>query len=192
MSQNKTSTSTNQFDPQSMNRYQGAQNALISKASQMWQDPFSNPMYNMGLQMQMNAANTLNAGVNRNAMSNFQMSGMGNLTGGARASLLSGLSRQSAGTRQQGFFNNFQNAQSNMWNSASLLSSIQPLGTGQTNVQKTSGLGTWLPQLAGAAIGAGMGMMTGGMTGGGGKTPMGGGFGSGQMPSQLNGLMPPG
>lgn len=201
MSTQKTSTTTNQFDSQSMNRYQGAQNSLASKATQMFQNPFSGPQYAMGLQQQNNASNILSANANRNAMSNMNMSGLGGLTGGARASLLSGLSRSASNTRMQGFMNNFNTANQNMWNSASLLSSIQPLQTGATNVEKTSGTGTWLPQLIGAGVSAGMGVATGGMsslskgisnTVGGLTSPFGGGFGSGNMPSQLNGMSSPG
>lgn len=144
-------TTTTNFDPNSMQRYQSAQNTLMGTYSQMVQNPYSGPAYQMGLQQNLRSANTLNAGNMRNAMQNYNMSGFGNLTGGARASLLSGLSRSASGMRQNAFFNNFNTATANQQFGASVLGQMQPLVTGQT--QKTSGLGTWLPQVLGAGLG---------------------------------------
>lgn len=157
-----------------MSRYQGAQNTLMSTWSPMVSNPFNNSQYNMGLQMQTNTANQLGMNAVQNAMRNFNMAGTGDLTGGARASLLSGLSRQTSNLRQQGFMSNFQTAIGQQQFGTNVLGNMQPLQTGNTQVQKTSGLGTWLPQL----IGAGLGFATG-MGGGGGLGSLFGGGGSG-------------
>jgi hypothetical protein len=162
MSKKTVTTQTNQYTPQATT----AQNTLSSTYNPMVANPYSGKAYNMGLQQNMQTANQLSANATRNAMQSFQMSGMGNLTGGARASLLSGLGRSASGLRQQGFFNNWNTATANQQFGASVLGQQSGQLSGTTGTQKTSGLGTWLPQVAGAALGIAGGFASGGASGG--------------------------
>ena len=157
MSKTTTTQNTNQYTSSAT----GAQNTLSSTYTPMVKNPYSGANYNMGLQQNTNAANSLGMNAVRNAMQNFNMSGSGNLTGGARASLLSGLSRQTSGMRQQGFFNNWNTATANQQFGANVLGQLSGQLAGTTSTQKTSGLGTWLPQLIGAGIGVAAGFATG-------------------------------
>src|SRR5260221_14633306 len=109
MSKKEVTTNTNQYTSGATQ----AQNTLASTYNPMVANPYSGSAYNMGLQQNQNAANTLGMNAVQNAMRNYNMSGMGGLTGGARASLLSGLSRHASGLRRQGFFNNWDTATAN-------------------------------------------------------------------------------
>jgi hypothetical protein len=163
MSTKKVTTNTNQYTSQATQ----AQNTLSNTYTQMVQNPFSGPQYQMGLQQQMNAANQLNANNIRNSLNAANMAGAGNLTGGARMSLLSGLGRQASGTRQQGFFNNWNTAVSQQQFGANVLGNLSGQLAGSTSTQTTSGVGTWLPQILGGALSFGTSLLNGGGTGGG-------------------------
>jgi hypothetical protein len=114
-------------------------------------------------------------------------------------------SRANSGMRANlGFLNPMQNAFTAQQNAMQLGSQYRPLQTGGTQTQTQGGLGSWLPQLAGAAIGAAGTAMTGGMSGGGGgggmfnyrgqATPTSGGFSPllGGMPTSSGGYNMPG
>ena len=139
-----TTQQTNQYTPQAS----AAQNTLSSTYTNMVRNPYSGPNYQMGLQQNLGAANTTNSNAIQNAMSNFNMSGLGNMTGGARASLLSGLGRSATGTRMGAFFNNWNTATANQQFGANVLGGLSGQLSGSTQTQTKSGLGTWLPQVA--------------------------------------------
>lgn len=183
MSTKKESTTTNQYDPQSLNQFHGWTGSLYSPLQQLFNNPTGSPFFNFNLQQNQKAASGLAGRGMSNALLNFGRSGFGTLGGGMRQSLLAGLNRVGSGLQYQGWANTMGQAQSDRWNAAGLGSSLfQPLQTGQQNVQKTSGLGTWLPQvlgagasIAGAFFGApGIGAAFGGSGGG---APNAGGLG---------------
>jgi hypothetical protein len=154
MGTKKTTETTRKFDPQSMGRYQGWQGFLFPKLQSLFADPFTNPFFQLNQQFQAKAASALAGRNMQNALLNFMRSGIP-LTSGAATSALNQLGRYGSSLQFQGLQNAVNQAQVDRWNAASLGSSLfQPLETGQTTVQKTSGLGTWLPQVltAGAAI----------------------------------------
>ena len=182
MGKTTTTQSTNQYTPQAT----AAQNTLSNTWSPMVQNPFNNPQYNMGLQQTQNAANQTSMNAIRNAMQNFNMSGMGNLTGGARASLLSGLGRSATANRMQGFFNNWNTAIGQQQFGSDVLGGLSGQLAGQKTTQKTSGLGTWLPQVAGAALGFAAAPFTGGASLLGAAGAMGAGGGGGSNPNGQN------
>jgi hypothetical protein len=164
MSTNKTTTTTNAYNPQGMANYNAYQGTLPSILQGYAQNPFGNPFYQLNLGNNMAAANTTNMNNFQNAMSNFNMAGMGGAPSGARTQLMNQLTRGASGINANAFFNAASNAFQNQWNAMGMMNSFQPLQTGGTQVQKTSGLGTWLPQLAGAALGGAMDFATGGMS----------------------------
>lgn len=167
------------FDPGSMQRYQSWGNQMFGQLGNMFQNPLGSPFFNQNMQASSRAATSLAGRNMSNSMLNYGRSGIGagSMFGGARNALLSQLGRYSSGMQFQGFNNAVNNAQTNMWNAGQLGSSLfQPLQTGgtfhgtnsNTQTQSTGGLGTWLPQLAGAALGAATGGL-GGAVGGIGK-----------------------
>lgn len=163
---NTSSQSQNmQFNPVA----QGAYNSMVGSGSnvlnQYMQNPLSNPMYNLGLQQSMKGASQ--AGQNNMGALQSQMktSGMGGTAGQGF---------QTAQTAQMGRANQAMSSQANMANVMQALQrqmsatgmgmsfSPQMTGTSGSSQSQTStgGLGTWLPQLLGAAGG----MMTGGLS----------------------------
>ena len=156
MGTKKTSTTTNQYDPSSMNRYQGWQGSMYPQLQNLFSNPLASQFFNLNSQQQMKAATSFSGRNMQNALMNFGNTGVGSglSSSGMRNQLLSGLNRYGSQLGYQGFMNAVNQAQSDRWNAASLGQSMfgQPLQTGQTNVQKTSGLGTWLPQVAGAGL----------------------------------------
>jgi len=64
---------------------------------------------------------------------------------------------------QLGFLNPVQNALGMQQWATNAAESYKPLQTGGTSTESTGGLGTWLPQV----LGAGLGAVTGGLGGGG-------------------------
>jgi len=215
MGTKKTSTTTNQYDTQSMNNYHSWQNFMMgggafnnplfnaaTKGGQgaaqagggfgglmgLVANPFSSPFFNLNLQQQTKGASALAGRNMQNALLNFGRTGFGTgATGGMRTQLLSGLNRMGSGMQYGGFMNAVNQAQSDRWNAASLGSSLfsNPLQTGQQNVQKTSGLGTWLPQVVGGALAIGAAPFTGGasLAGLGSLMGKGAGMDSGYTPS---------
>jgi hypothetical protein len=160
-----------------MNRYQSWAGGMLGPLQSLFQNPTGSPFFNFNLQQGQRTASGLAGRNNFNALQNFNRSGIGggSLGSGARMQLFGDLGRQASNLGYQGWAGAMGQAQSDRWNAASLGSSLfsNPLQTGQNNTQQTSGLGTWLPQLAGAALGGlsglgGLGKLFGGGGGGGG------------------------
>lgn len=173
MSTKNTTTSQNQYDPQAMNTYQGLQGGLGSAIGGYMNNPFSNPFMQTQMQMGNQQANLYGGTAMSNISRNMTASGMGGSNNPAALEMMNNQMRATSGMRANlGFLNPMQNAFTAQQNAMGLASQYRPLQTGGTQTQTQSGLGTWLPQLAGAAIGAvGMGM-TGGMSGAGGGGSM--------------------
>ena len=157
MGTKKTSNTTNQYDPASMNRYQSWAGGMLPQLQGLFNNPTGSPFFNFNLQQGQRVASGLSGRNTFNALQNFNRSGIGggSLGSGARMQMFGDLGRQASNLGYQGWAGAMGQAQSDRWNAASLGSSIfsNPLQTGQKNTQQTSGLGTWLPQLAGAALG---------------------------------------
>lgn len=168
-----------QFNPASMKLYQqylaGIGPQVLNFASQ----PYTNPQYLLEQSMGQNMANTLGQRGVANVMNNMSSMGFGNMPG-FQQSLLANAGRQTMGLQSQAWQNAFRNAGARQQFAMGLGASFQPLMTGTNSnfanqqTTQTSGLGTWLPQVAGAALGA----FTGGLGGGLGSMMGGGGGGS--------------
>jgi hypothetical protein len=163
MSTTKTTTNTNQYAGNSLGNYNSWASQLMPMLQGMMSNPFGSPSFNMNLQQQTKAANALGQRTMQNSMQSFGSQGLGT-TGGAMASLMSKMGRYGSNVQMQGYNNAFNQAQSNQWNAASLGSNFfgNPLVTGNTSTEKTSGLGTWLPQLLSAGLGFAGGALSGG------------------------------
>lgn len=165
------------YDPTSLGQYQQFWQLATPLLTGMATNPFTSPSYQLNLSQATQAAHQQGSMAMQNALANLNTAGMGQTNSGLRAGLLSQLGRYGSNLGYQGFLSAVNQAQSNQWNALSMLGSRTPLVTGQTGTSKTSGLGTWLPQLAGAAISG----LTGGLTGG-----LGAAVGAGA--SQLNSM----
>lgn len=162
MSTKKTTTTTNQYDPSSMTFFKSLQPQMqAGYASDMQLDPTKSNAFNLGLQQQVAAAR----GANRTQMSNIAgnalFAGGGNLSG-IQASMLAAGGRAVAGRAANAFTTNYLNYDTMRRQEMMQASGIKPLQTGQTQVQQTSGLGTWLPQVIGGAAQIGLAAATGG------------------------------
>lgn len=155
------------FDPGSLSTYQNLIGAGGKNLISQMQNPFGNPMYQLGAAQTQQGAQQLGQ-QNMNVLGqNQRVSG---LTGNAGAGWLgaqramTGRSNQSM--RSQGNIQNIMQALQRQMTATGMGMSFSPLATGQSSsgqqTQTTSGLGTWLPQLLGAGLQAGLGFATGG------------------------------
>jgi hypothetical protein len=151
---------TNQYSQSGMNAYNAFQPQLQSVLGGYASNPFGNPFYQLNLSSNMATANRQSGQMNQNALSQFNMTGMGGAPSGARTSLMAQLGRYGSSLNAGAFQSAASNAFTNQMGALNTMAGYRPLQTGQT--QQTTGLGTWLPQLVGAAAGIGMGVATGG------------------------------
>lgn len=162
---NSTNSTSFQYDPQSMDAYHKNISQWLPTAQSWFNNPYGNQMFQQesGIGMS-NAAQIGQRGMD-NVLSNANALGYGN-NGAMTAGLLQRGTNATNRLQGQAFQSSIMNANSRASQGLQAASSFQPLMTGsnstgsQTSTQ--SGLGTWLPQVAGMAIGAGMGAMTGG------------------------------
>lgn len=174
---------TSQFEPGSMGTYKGLQSGLGSLLGDQMSSPYGNPQFQFERQMGQQNANLQNQ-TNQNQLGqNFLASGMGGGQGNPAFQEL--MSNQMRGGTQnsamQGFINPTQLANQRQQFYSQLAQAYRPLQTGQTGVQSTGGLGSWLPQLANMGFGLATG---GGFNPGGGQM---GGPGGGQINPFMSG-----
>lgn len=200
-----SNTSTLNFNPAAQNIYNQLTGSGGSVLSGYMNNPFGNAMYQMG-------AGQSQKGAQQAGSNNIQALLQNMLTGGIGGQ--SGQGFQTAQMAQTGRANQSISSQANISNVMSALQrqmaatgmgmSFSPQLTGQSGnfsqQQTTGGLGTWLPQLLGAGLGAATGGLFGGMGGGGGFGSVGGvsnpGLGSpsympGGTASAIGNIIPP-
>lgn len=172
-----TSQQSGVFAPAGManyNQFQGAGgNALMQYMSDPMQSTFFNQRVAMGNQNLFNLFNRNN----QNIMNRASLFG-GNQMPGFLQNQLTQSGYQLSGAQAQNFNQNLFYADQARQNAMYQGLNYRPLQTGSTGTQtqQTSGLGTWLPQVAGMGLSAltmGMGGMPG-MGGGGGAASFGG------------------
>lgn len=161
MSTKKTSTTTNQYDPSSMNTFQMFQPTIGAGLMDYFKNAgkLQNLWFQQAVQQNARVGNRMNSNVLANATTGGW--GGGNLPAFLQATLARN-SRAVSGMNSNAFLQSlFQTDANKKW-ALNSMQSYQPLQTGQTNVQKTSGLGTWLPQVLTAGAGLAMAPFTGG------------------------------
>jgi len=158
--QNKQTSSTS-FDPTSMGVFQGFQPQYSQAMSSEVTDPYSNMFFNKQLGMQNQSIATGNQNNMEALLQRAKALGI-NPNSPAYFSQLNQLQRQMQSQRAGGFNDLLLQAGQFRQNALQNMGGYRPLVTGGTQTQQQSGLGTWLPQLAGAAIKGGMAMATGG------------------------------
>lgn len=136
------------------------------------QNPFSNPFFQTQQQLGTRQAQQLGGTQMSSLLHNMLAGGMaGGASSPAGLEMLQNQARANTGLQANlGFLSPVQNALQQQQYYSGLASGFRPLQTGQTQTEKTGGLGSWLPQVAGMALGAAGGLFGGG-AGGGGGTP---------------------
>jgi hypothetical protein len=155
---NTTQSSIN-YQPQSLQQYNSFWSMASPILNSLIQNPYANSNYNLNLAQATQAAQKSGTMATQNALSNMTASGM-NMNSGVGASLMSQGSRYTSNLNYQGFLAAANQAQSNQWNAMGVQAGKQPLSLGGTTNQTTSGLGSWLPQVASLALGAATGGMS--------------------------------
>lgn len=165
----KTSQS-NQYDPTSMGVFKGLQPGLQSTLQGYMTNPFGNPFFQTQQQMGTRQAQNLGQTGMSNITRNLTASGFGGGSSSPFAmEMMQNQARANSGLQAQlGFLSPVQNALGMQQFATGLASQYRPLQTGQQTTEKTSGLGTWLPQVAGLGMSFLPGGQFGGMFGGGG------------------------
>jgi len=186
MSTQNKQTSTGQFDPTSMGVYQGLQSQFGNAISSEINNPYGNMAFNTQLGMMRQQQGASGASQNQATLQRMQAMGV-NPQSAFFQSQMGKNQRQQMASTGQGYNNLLLQAQQLRQSAIGQAGSYRPLQTGSTQVQQQSGVGSWLPQVLGGALGIAGGAMTGGMSsmfGGGGGGGMGAfSMGGGQNPS---------
>jgi hypothetical protein len=154
MGTKKNTTSTNQYNPASLNDYQTLATQSGAQLGSQISSPYNNSVINnqratVAPMVAAQRANTSSTSAN-------QMGALGT-SGGSRYSGYAGASatRFNAGTTAQASNNLLLGAVNNRNTALGAAMSFRPLQTGGSQVQSTTGAGTWVAPLIGAA-GAGL------------------------------------
>ncbi len=170
------------FDPASMKAFQGLQPAFANLLLQYLNEPARKTQEQLRIGQGEYAIGQAFGRQQENLVQNALALGMPSAVApGYFQSQLARSGRARAGASAQNVIQNKFFTDRSAQALLPLAAAYRPLQTGGsfqsqgTTTAKTSGLGTWLPQVASAAIGAAAGAATGGAAGGGGFT------GTGQM-----------
>jgi hypothetical protein len=164
MSTKKTSTTTNQYNQPSMTAFNSFQPQIQANWGQDMQlDPTKSSTFNIGLQNLLRG----NASIKSRNMSNLFSNSIpqGSLGGAFQQSQIAKIGRQSSAMDSAGINTNFLNYDAMRRQTVAQAAGFRPLQTGQTTEEKTSGLGTWLPQVIGMGAQVGLMAATGGFSG---------------------------
>ena len=179
MSTKKTTTASQAgvFDPGAMQQYQSLTGAGGQALSDEIRNPYGNMFFNQQLGMQRRQIGQGFQQGQQALQQRAQAMGI-NPSSPAYFSQLNKLQRQMQSEQSQGYNQLLLGASNIRQGAISQAMNFRPLQTGQHGVQteQSSGLGTWLPQVAGM----GLSLATGGMSG------MGAGGGMGAFGPQMS------
>jgi len=165
----KTTTSTSQqyqYNPAAMSQYNSLQPTFGNTVQSEISDPYTNMFFNKQLGMGRQAIAQQQASANSALLQRSRALGFGS-NSPLMAQQLLGLQRQGMSNQSNLYNNLLLQAGQFRQQALGMAGSYRPLQTGMTGTQtqSQSGLGTWLPQLVGAGIGAATMGMGGGMGG---------------------------
>jgi hypothetical protein len=167
--QNRTQ-STNQYNQGSMGVFNQLQSGIGANLQDFMNNPLQSSFFNTQLQMANRANQLRGSAMNQMLLQNSRTGGYnGNLPAFLQSQLARN-QRQMSANQSNSFNNLLLGANQLRFGATQAAQGYHPLQTGQTQVQSQTGLGTWLPQVAGAAIG-GLTMGLGGGMMGGGQSP---------------------
>lgn len=162
MGTTKTDTQTAQYDPGSKALFGGLTGALGQTLPGFITSPFQSPQF--GLEQQMGTRQAQNLGQTgvSNLLRNMTTSGLfGGASSPAGLEMLQNQQRANTGLQANlGFLSPVMNALQRQQFAMGLGSQYRPLQTGQKQVEATSGLGTWLPQVTNLGMGLATGWMS--------------------------------
>lgn len=150
---NKTSNA-GVFNQQSMGQYNQLQSGIGSNLQDFMNNPLQSSFFNTQLQMAQRA--NMNQQSSRNQMVN-QNATVGGFTGNTPAFLQSQMAnnaRTASANNSNSFNSLLLGANQLRFGATQSAMGYKPLQTGSNTTQSQGGLGSWLPQLAGAALGA--------------------------------------
>lgn len=171
--QTQSQTSTINYNPAGMATYNAFQPLIQSNLTEYMKNPLQSSFFAQQAGLGMKAAQAQGSAGMQALLRNLpSMAG-----GGASASspfvqsLIARNARATSANSSNAFMSALLNASNNRLQATGMAQAYSPLLTGQSSTgnmhgtETTSGLGTWLPQLAGAAIGGVANGLTGGMAG---------------------------
>jgi hypothetical protein len=154
VSTKKQTTTTASYDPTAQNVYNQLNPAATAAAQQNMTNPWQAMQGNL-LQGQMNNQVFGQTQVNNQALVQSLIQRGINPNSPMFTAMLNQAQRASGQARTAGTSNLLLQAQNLATGTAQAATMYQPLQTGGTSTEQTSGLGTWLPQLGAAAISTG-------------------------------------
>lgn len=164
----KTSTNTaNSYNSNGMAAYNSLVPNFANTANSLMTNPLNNSMFSNQLAQSKSSASQVNQRNMANSSANLRAGGglIGQAGGYQSASMNNAM--LSGSTNSSNAFNSTLNTALQNRNFAmQSAQSFNPLQTGSNTTQTTGGVGSWLPQVAGAALGAATGGMGGGLLGG--------------------------
>lgn len=167
MSSKTKSKQTIKYDPQALGVYGALQPQIqAGLTNDMTLDPTKSATYNLGLQQLTDAVQALAQKRQNVFLNNLTARGI-SPSSGFITSQMERMNRATDSAQAQGSIQNFLNFDAMRRNAQAQAMGYRPLQTGSEGEQKTSGLGTWLPQVASAGLQFAGGMMAGG----GGQSP---------------------
>jgi hypothetical protein len=171
MSTKNVDTTQGNYNQGSMNTFNSFQPNIQSNINDFMKNPLQSTFFNTQLQM-ANRQNAASFGANNQTMMQNYAAGGGGI-GNTAAYMQSNLLRNQralSGANSNSFNNLLLGANQLRFGATSGAMNYRPLQTGQTQTKTQSGLGTWLPQVLGGALGIAGGIASGGasMAGGGG------------------------
>ena len=201
-----TSKQETQFDPGSRGVFNALQPGIQNVLQQFMSDPLTASYFLKQLGMANQQISQLGQRNVGNLMANMRTGGFGGGNMNAfQQSQLARTGRATSGMQSNAFNSLLMNANQMRLGATQMAQGYNPLVTGQTATQttKSSGVGTWLPQVLGGALAVGLAPFTGGtslmglgglagMGGGGGPegSILGGGFGQFKPNAPGGGIMP--
>lgn len=179
MGSTTTQTQQTQYNQPSMNAFNSLQPGVSNTLNAYMNSPYSSGLFNLKLQQSLAQANQLGQRGASNVAQNLQSGGFGGGNLNAfQSSMLNSAARNQSALASIAYQNALLGSQQLQLQATQGAMGYRPLATGQTNQQTQSGLGTWLPQVAGL----GLGLATGGV----GALGMGLGGAAGAASSGLN------
>lgn len=165
-----TTTQTSQFNPAGMTAYNTFMGGVTPYLQTALNNPMTllNPLYGQVTQQAVKAAGQSGQTAMGNITGNMAAAGFGgqNLPAFLQ-SQINAQNRATSGNVANAFLGSqlqkLAAAQQLQSSAASTMAGFRPLQTGQTSTQTQSGLGTWLPMVAGAGLSA---LMPGGLLAG--------------------------
>ena len=151
------------FQPQALNVYKQLQSPISKTLQGYLKDPRKSGFFNLRLKESLANAQQLTQRMFGNVGARAQAGGFaGSNLPAFMQSEQARVGRAGSKLESQAFIQNILAQEQFRQNALNQAMSMRPLQTGGTTTQKTSGLGTWLPQVVSAGLGAAATAATGG------------------------------